>query len=326
MMLAACGGQYGAEDGNPTPVPGVDAASPDGAPNGADGSSLVDAGSDQDAAGPGAAYAVLAAGLNDPGVIALDAQYVYYTSGATAEVRRCSRGGCNTSPELVAGSQGLPSGMTVAASTIYWTTGYRYIRKCATGATMPCTPSLFADTGTNSYPSQPFAFGTRLYWFTQNGATKSIFTCPLSGCSSGYPKSIYASTVGDNLHNQSTIGLAIDGTYLYLSRFLGGIVRFTMTGPESVNGATSVVLTSTGYSTSSLELDGTTLRWAVANEGKVNQCTTPTCTTVSPFLTMRGLPQSTISDAQYTFGVDKGMPDDAGNEPPNGGFLWRLAK
>jgi hypothetical protein len=325
--FAACGGQYGAEeDTSPPPGPGSDAAIDTSVAldaNGVTDSQIADSGIDSNV---GPQFAVLATGLDDPGAVAADSQYVYYSSGRQQEVRRCARTGCGASPELVASGQSVLSGLTVAASTVFWATGYRYISKCATGVLMPCTPSTFNDSGVSSFPAHPVAFGTRLYWVTQNGATKSIVTCPLSGCSMGYPKAIYVSTPGDNVHNTSTIGLALDGIYLYIARYTGGIVRFKMPTAESLDGASSKILTSTGFATSSLELDGQNLRWAVSSTGRIEQCAAPECTMVAPFLTMRERPQATISDTQYVFGSEQGKTTDAGAAPPFGGVLWRRAK
>jgi hypothetical protein len=333
MAVASCGAIYGADE-EPAKTPEVDCGA---ACSSADAASdaTTEASSDaavSDGAGsdaPGSAFVTLATGVDEPSNTSLDSNYVYYTNGRSGEVRRCSINGC-AQPELVASGQSVPGGLTVAGGTIYWSADFRYLRTCSAASVAPgtpCQPALFRDVGATTYPGALTSRGTRLYWAILNGATKSILTCPLSGCTAGYPKVVYASAAGQPLHDQSIAGIALDSSYLYVSRFLGGIVRLTMTTPETANSTSGVVITSTPYTTDSLELDGTTLRWSSSDDGTIRSCTASNCdATKTTFRFGRQHPEATVSNATYVFGADHGPDADGGGVVPNSGVLWRLSK
>jgi hypothetical protein len=321
--VASCSKSYGSEE-PPAAAEAGDGGVADTSPG--DAAEAVRDGSVPDGDANGPAFVTLAT-IDDPGQIAIDSTHVYYTSLRGLEIRRCPRTGCGSGkPELVVSGLSVPSGLALSGTTLYWASGYRFLMKCALDGALPCSPAMFVDQGVNSYPAYPSPFGTRLYWVNESGSTHRILTCPLTGCSSGYPKSIYVSAPGDPLHGQPVVGVVLDGTYAYLPRFDGGIVRLNMIDDETIAPGSGVVIAPTPYTTNNLELDGTTLRWSVGDTGAIAACTSPSCTSVTNLLADRMHPLGTRSDVTYVFGIDQGPLADGGGAAPNAGVLWRLRK
>jgi len=307
------------------PDPGVDASSFEAGPSG----DAADGGNGEGGDGGSTVpYAVLGSGIDDPAQLAVDAVNVYFTLGRRGEVRRCSKtNGCAGLSELVAAGQSVLSGLAVTSANVYWATGYRYIERCGTAGTMPCTPTMFVDTGASSYPSAPEAHGTRLYWFVFSGNTRKLQTCPLSGCTSGYPKTIFSSVSGDALDGAPIVGMEIDNNnHVFVLRYTGGIVRLTMTGAEAIDATSITVINGTPFTSTGLDLDGTTLRWTIGNGSRVDQCTAPSCTTVTTFASGHLGAVDVASDTVAVYGADQGASDDAGSPKPDAGSLWRMLK
>lgn len=297
----------------------------------ADAASPIDAASDAsgDAGGDAAAPQVetIVTGLNNPVSIALDATHVYWLSGGDGAIKRCVLGGCTT-PETVASALSVPSSVAVANGTAYWTNGFRYIMSCPVGSNGACTgtPAQMADLGGQVYPAHLWVSGANLYFISENGSSRIIDTCPLTGCSTGYPKAVFTSSAGVPFDNAPLAGLAVDSSYAYIASFTGGLFRVTLTGAESADPASAVKLADTPYTTSEIDLDGTTLRVAVAGENRVAACATPDCATLTDVVTGLVSPGGTRGDATFVYGFDRGQPDGSGGYVAGTGTIWRVAK
>ncbi len=294
-----------------------------------DGGVPVDAGNDADAGSDAAAPQVetIVTGLNNPVSIALDSTDVYWLSGGDGAIQRCALSGCTT-PETVASGLSVPSAVAVANGTAYWTSGFRYIMSCSVGSNGACagTPAQMADLGAQAYPAHLWVAGSNLYFIAENATSRIIDTCPLAGCTTGYPKPVFTSTAGVPFDNAPLAGLAVDSAYAYIASFTGGLFRVTMTGAESADAASAVKLADTPYTTSEIDLDGTTLRVAVAGENRVAQCTTPDCAALTDAVTGLAAPGGTRGDATYVYGFDRGQPDGSGGYVAGTGTIWRVAK
>ncbi len=294
----------------------------------------VDGGSDADAtvnvdASDGAVPVVvetLTTGVNDPVGLSIDATHVYWLSGGDGAIRRCALGGCGAGPENVVASASVSSSVAVDNAKIYWTNGFRYLSTCSVGSGGSCTSAPFADMGANSYPAHLWVAAGHLYWIAESATVRMIQTCPLAGCTSGYPKTIYSSTSGSLIHGTPLAGLAVNGTDAYLTSYTGGVFRFPMTDAETVTAGTGTQVQPSAYTTSGLELDGTTMRWSILNDGKVVQCTTPSCTTVTDFVTGQLAPGTTRGNATHVYGFNRGTAKGTGTYNASTGSVWRIAK
>jgi hypothetical protein len=282
-----------------------------------------DAGADVSAPAPKVPE-TLAASLSDPVDLAVDATHVYVLAGGASEIRRCPAAGACAAPELVVKGLSVPSSVAAASGSVFWTNGFRTIMKCSS-ASMPCTGATFADLGASTYPAHLYVNGANLYWIQESGQVRQLRTCPIAGCA-GDPKIVYASVAGQPVHGAPIAGLVVDGTNAYFSSFTGGVTRYSMTGPDAVDAASGTSISQSPYTTSGLDLDGTTLRWGVLNDGKVRQCTGPACTEVTDFVTGQAAPGGTRANATYVYGFNRGQSNGSGGYVASTGSLWRVTK
>jgi len=303
------------------------------------GTPPVDAAQPEAEAGP-PVLEVLTTGFISPLVMAVDPSFIYVLESATPSddsgynggVRRCPIGGCGANPPtVIVASASLPGGMALSGNTLFWSDAFQYILSCDVTGVLPCTGTQFVDmlddSGGATFPTQLWVYGGRLYWFVDFGNDRMIATCPVTGCSAGYPKPVMYAGNGTTLSGTANTGLAIDGSYAYVSLFTGGpIYRYAMTSPESADITTETALGApddagviTPFATHDLDLDGTWLRWADSNGTTVDGCTTPACNPIVNVATGRVMPYATRHDANYVYGVDQGVG-------LYGGVLWRLHK
>jgi hypothetical protein len=277
---------------------------------------------------------VIGSGLSHPDQLVTDTSFLYMTetldteAGTDSVIVRCPIAGCGTSPPtLVAGNLGVPGGLAISGTTLFWSEDFTVIKSCDV-TTVPCTGSVFetsvADSG-NPYPTQLWVNGGYLYWFQQNGIDRLIQTCPLTGCVGGNATTVLYASTGSQLSGASTSGLVTDGTYAYITLFSGGpLLRYAMTSAVVADPTSETNVGTTPSGTHVLDLDGTTLRWAESGNGEVAACTTPACAAVVAAVTGRATPYAVTHDATYIYGVDQGTTDDAG--VADNGVLWRIAK
>jgi hypothetical protein len=300
----------------PPPPPAPDAST--------DAPTIMDAGIDASVT-----IETLAANVNDPVALSLDATHVYWLSGGDAAIRRCPLAGCGAGPETVASSLSVSSSVAVDNATLYWTSGFRYLMTCAVGAGGTCTPAQLTDlgAGVNAYPAHLWVTGTRLYWVAENAQARMIQTCPLAGCTTGYPKTVYTSAPGSVIHNVPLAGLVVNATDAYLTSYTGGVFRLPLTDAETATAGNGTQVQASAFQTSGLELDGTTMRWGLLGDGKIVQCTTPACTTVTDFVKGQLAPGETRSNATYVYGFNRGTPKvGAQGYNASTGSVWRVKK
>jgi hypothetical protein len=297
-------------------------------------SATPDSGQPEAEAGP-PVLEVLAQGIVSPVFIAVDPSFIYVLqsqpasdSGLTSGIVRCPLAGCGASaPTVVVTSTVFPAGIAVSGTTLFWSNSFNSIQSCDVSATLPCAPSTFAtlvdDAGGGTFPSQLWVNGSNLYWFMQYGSDRAIETCPVTGCTAGYPKTVLYAGNGATLSGAATAGLAIDGSFAYVSLFSGGpIYRYAMTTAESADLTSETALggaSATPGGAHDLDVDGTTLRWADSSGTVVDGCTTPACSPVFDVATGRVTPYAVRHDATYVYGGDQGAAWNAGT-------LWRLHK
>ena len=286
---------------------------------------------------------VIGQNLYAPIAMAVDSQFIYFLESAlppdagtnyTGGIRRCPLAGCGSGgPTVVVPGAVIPGGMALSGTSLFWSDSFQYILTCDV-STVPCTGTQFVDildtqgdAGDPTFPTQLWVNGTHLYWFVElnNDSDRAILTCPVTGCAAtaGYPKTVLYAGPGTTLYQANTSGLAIDGSFAYVSLFSGGpILRYAMTSAETADITTETQLggaTATPGAAHDLDLDGTWLRWADSNGTTVSGCQTPGCNPIVDIATGRVMPYATRHDASYVYGVDQG--------PGMGtGVLWRLHK
>jgi len=101
-------------------------------------------------------------------------------------------------------------------------------------------------------------------------------------------------------------------TDLFVLGFVGPIFRFTMTGPEAVDAASGTQVANTSFGSGGLEVDGTSLLWGIAGEGKVATCEAPSCSLITDFLTGAGSPAGVSVTAGGVFWADRGTSNGQG--------------
>jgi hypothetical protein len=266
--------------------------------------------------------------VSQPDQLVASSTFLYVTQADSAgtEIVRCPLAGCGSAPTLVIGNLALPGGLAVTGNTLFWSESFNSIKTCDV-TTVPCVGTVFVDSvddsGGGKFPTQLWINGGHLYWMEETGSDRTMLTCPVAGCSSGYPKTVLFATTGSPLSGAPTSGLAIDGSFAYIALFSGGpILRYAMTSAESADPTSETNLGTTASATHVLDLDGTTLRWAESNDGRIAACTTPGCSPVITAVPGRTTPYAVAHDATYIYGVDKGPMTDGGSD----GTLWRIAK
>lgn len=312
----SAGGKHGSWHGSQTACQSTVEPAP--ADAGADAASEADA-------SPPPTRETVASGLNDVVDLSVDDAHAYWLSGTDATVKRCPLAGCGgAQPELLVSGLSVPTSVAVAAGSAFWTSGFRYVVSCSV-ASLPCNGATFADLGDAAYPAHLWVANGRLYWLREQGAVRSIETCPLAGCTNGYPHSVYASKSGSLIHDQPLAGLAVTATHIYVSSFGGGITRLSLVDAENADNASAVKVTSSGFGTGNVDSDGASVRWPVQGEGKVYTCAAPDCATVSDLLTGQEEPGGTRSTTTHIYGFNRGTLNGSGHVAGTS-IVWRLAK
>jgi hypothetical protein len=306
---------------------GSDTSLPDTSPGTQDAGG--DTASEVEAAGP-PVVEVIGQGLSSPDQLVTDTTFLYITetlsteAGTDSRIVRCPIAGCGSSgAATVADNLSVPGGLAISGTTLFWSEAFSTIKSCDV-TTVPCTSTLFAtatdDAGSATFPSQLLVSGGNLFWFEQFGTDRAILTCPVTGCSAGYPKTALYAGTGTPLSGAATSGLTTDGSYVYITLFSGGpILRYGMLSATVVDPTNETGLASTPSGTHVLDLDGTMLRWAESGNGVVAACMTPGCPAITDVATGRVTPYAVTHDATYVYGVDQGNEDA-------GAVLWRVAK
>ncbi len=263
-------------------------------------------------------FETLATGLTDLVDLDVSASSVYVLGNG--EVRRCALTGCGTSSTLVTAA--YASSLAVNQDTLYVANNYRYISSCSLSAGS-CSLTQVTDVGASSYPAHLWVANDRLYWISESGSSRRIQVCPLTGCSSGYPKFLYQGTVLDGL---PISGLTVDATHAYVSSYTGGIFRITLTDAETANAATASQISPSGYGTGGLDLQGATLRWANVKDGILQTCTVPDCASVTQVAGGLASPAGVRTDATHVYGINRGAANGAGGFVAGSATIWRYAR
>jgi hypothetical protein len=195
------------------------------------------------------------------------------------------------------------------------------IDSCAVSASPGCTPANFVDVGASTYPAHLHVNGKLLYWVSEAASARKVQVCPTAGCSAGYPKTILDSANAALLNGVAVAGLEITSTNLYVASFTGGILRFSMTDPETVDAASGAQATGSNYGTSELALDGTSLLWGEQNDARLRTCTTPACTPVTDYLTGLASPAGVSVTTNGIFVAERGTSAGANAWTPGTGAI-----
>ena len=252
----------------------------------------------------------IVSGLTDDFALSADDSFVYFFT--SSEVHRCPVAGCTSGlGEKMAGPLGVPSSLATSGNTLFFTHDFRMIDSCAVSASPGCAATTFVDVGASTYPAHLRVNGDMLYWVSEAASARKVQVCPTTGCSAGYPKTILDSGNAAQLNGVAIAGLAMTSTNLYLASFTGGIFRFDMSDPETVDAASGAQATATNYGTSELDLDGTSLLWGEQNDARLRTCTTPKCAPVTDYVTGLASPAGVSVTTNGIFIAERGTPAGA---------------
>lgn len=249
-------------------------------------------------------------GLSEPFALSADDSFVYFfTSG---EIHRCPVAGCTDDlSEKMVGPLGVPSSLATSGSALFFTQNFRLIDTCAVSASPGCTATTFLDVGESTFPSHLRVNGDNLYWVSEAASARKIQVCPTTGCSAGYPKTILDSADAPLLNGVPVAGLTMTSTHLYVASFTGGILRFDMGGPESVEAASGVEATGSNYGTGGLDTDGASLFWGELHDNRLRTCQTSACASVTDYLTELSSPAGVSITPQGIFVAERGTSTGA---------------
>jgi hypothetical protein len=255
------------------------------------------------AAGETPTLATVVTGLTDSFALSADDDFVYFfTSG---EVHRCPVAGCTSGlGEKLAGPLAVPSSLATSGSALFFTHDFHLIDTCAVSASPGCTATTFLDVGPNTYPAHLRVDGDNLYWVSEAGNARKVQMCPTAGCSS--PTTILDSADAPLFSGVAVAGLLLTSTNLYIASFTGGILRFDMSDPETVDAASGVQAAGSNYGTGELAIDGTSLFWGEINDGRVRTCETPACSSATDYLTGLSSPAGVSISAPGIFVAERG--------------------
>ncbi len=276
--------------------------------------------SDGGSADAGPTLEPIATGLTDLVDLELDGTNAYVLGNG--QVRSCALAGCGTNPTVVVSGLSVASAIAVDQGTLFVGNGFRYISSCSLAGA--CTLSPFVDVGANSYPTALVVSGSRLYWISESGASRRIQVCPLAGCTAGYPKFVYQGTLLDGV---PVSGFVINTTDVYVTSFTGAVFRIPLTDNETADVASATQISPSAYGTGGLDLDGNTLRWANGVAGKLESCTTPSCSAIT--LIKSGLtasPTGLRTNATHVYGIDRGTSNGSGGYVANTAGIWRYPR
>lgn len=264
----------------------------------------------------------LVSGLTNTFALSADDSFVYFFT--SNEVHRCPVAGCaNGIGEKMTNPLAVPSSVVTSGDALFFTHDFRMIDTCATSVS-PCAPTSFLDVGASSYPAHLRVSGTRLYWVSETGSARKVQVCPISGCSAGYPKTILDSANAPSFNGVPVAGMAMTGTNLFIASFTGGILRFTMSDPETVDAGSGAQATGSNYGTSGLELDGNNLLWGELNDSRVRTCVAPACMPISDYADGLLSPAAVSATSAAIFIAERGTP--AGNDWVAGSGAIRVVR
>lgn len=285
----------------------------------------LDAGHDAgtDAAPSGAT--TLLTNVDEPVSMAIDDGHLYWVSAGGSAIEQCVLPACVASTTVAAGLS-VPSSVAAARGTVFWTSDFRFVKSCATPSGGTCTGTTVTDVGASTFPAHLATTASHLYWISEVGPTRRIQTCPIAGCSEGYPKAVLVAETGSPLYGQPIAGFTTDGTTAYVAVFTGGIYRVALVTPEKADDSTLTHVQPSAFGTTELDLDGTTLRWGLQGDGKIVACTTPGCATVTDVASGLITPIGTRGNTTAIYGMNRGAAKQGGGYVARTGSVWRIAK
>lgn len=213
--------------------------------------------------GCGGMPTTLAAKQRSPSYIAADAEHAYWINYAPgtqsmATVNQCSVNGCNGQPSSFTDWQytDRPSGITVSATTLYWTVANQWVAQCPKASCVGQVTKLTSTKAVHLLAVDASAVYLVGSW-PQNGTVYgSVEKVPISGAAA--PTTLVTAVFSPN-------GLAVDGTHVYWTDGLGGTV---MKCP--IAGCTAPTIVASGLSTpSGIAVDATSVYWTDFFTGSV---------------------------------------------------------
>jgi len=190
--------------------------------------------------------------------IATDAKYVYWNDFSGGTIQRCTIGGCQNAPTVVAPNQPHAEGLSFDGANLYW---------AATGSILTCaspactSPSLLAS-GQSTLIVGTSAETSTVYWISSG----SILDCAATGCG-GHPVTVTSSVTASPNGNGVVIK---DGFAYYTSgnAVVSCPVTSTCAFPQTIG---------TSSAPFGLASDGSNVYWLDVNIAKVYVCPVTGC-------------------------------------------------
>ncbi len=354
VLLASCGG-----------APQLPSATTDpavGQYGGGEGADVTTAGGRDGSAGNVAAGGicsagacqpvVLAAGLEEPGEMAIDGANVYWTEPAAGQIIRVAKAG--GPPTILASGLPSPGAIAVSSGTIYWTDAVAgTVSQLAVAGGSPVTlatglpgPDALAVDAMDVYfsnisdhtvrhlagsSSVVVASGqtvaamvldaSNVYWATVDG---SIIKIPRNG---GNTETLAASPVtypGSGPPDYGAMGLAIDTTNAYWTyrAYWSGLDPGMVLSVPLEGGAPTVLCAPCGGALA-VTVDPSGIYWTESGLGNTIETLRGGGSAV--LASGQRAPQSIATDNTNVYWLDFG-PDGSAESPSRGGAIMRLAK